>query len=92
MSSNVTLSEIERIFWQGFFIPAYLATALDGKALCGPIVFSDDMPTELKACFMLWLERRQLSITMPPALPRRCQAYYFDDVMAAIEDAGFGAD
>lgn len=92
MSEDITLSEIKQIQWQGFFVPVYLATRSNDRALCGPVVFADDMPAELRAFFLLWLERRQLSITMPPALPRSGLAYFLDDVTSAIEDAGAGAD
>ncbi|KJH65897.1 hypothetical protein [Chromobacterium violaceum] len=91
MSNSITLLEIEPINWQGFFVPVYLAKQAN-KPLCGPIVFADDMPAELRALFELWLEHRQLSITMPPALPRAGQAYYLDDLTSAIEGAGTGSD
>ena len=91
MTKSITLSEIEPINWQGFFVPVYLAK-LASKPLCGPVVFADDMPPQLLAFFQLWLEHRQLSITMPPALPRAGQAYYLDDVTSAIQDASTGSD
>lgn len=92
MASTVTVSEIEPIYWQGFLVPVYLATTSDGKVLCGPVVFAVMMPSELTARFRRWQKHRLLSITMPPALPWGGQAYYLDDVMAAIEDSGVGAD
>lgn len=86
-----TLTEIQGLEWQGQQVAVYLAQEA-GRQICGPVVFAADMPAELQAYIELWLEHRQLSITMPPALPRAGRAYYLDDVTSAIEDAGTGSD
>ncbi|WP_139794342.1 hypothetical protein [Chromobacterium violaceum] len=78
--------------WQGEEIPIWHVVHLDGQLYCPPVVFFDVMPKALQMLFLQWLNARQLSITMPPSLPKPGRAYYLDDVQSAIEGAELGGD
>ena len=78
--------------WDGEEIAVWYATYRDGRPFCPSVVFFDEMPGALQTFLMQWLDVRQLSVTMPPRLPRPGRAYYLDDVQSAIEGAELGGD
>ena len=61
--------------------------ALSTSSLQGNLRGSaQDMPPELQAHFMAWLEQQPLSISRPPlGLPSRGQAYFAEDVLTAMD-------
>ena len=92
LREDIELKLATPFIWDGEEIAVWYATYRDGRPFCPPVVFFDAMSVALQVLFMQWLDARQLSVTMPPRLPKPGRAYYLDDVQSAIEGAALGSD
>lgn len=88
LQSHARLIAVNALDWQGQAVPVWLPVGNDGKALCGAILYLEDMPPALCRTFKDWLAQQVLSISRPPlGLPRKGQAYFLEDVLMAIESS-----
>jgi len=86
VQAQIQLVEVESLAWQGVDVPVWLPVDSNGKALCGAILYVEDMPPSLRVIFMVWLAQQVLSISRPPlGLPRQGQAHFLEDVLTAVE-------
>lgn len=89
LKSDIDLIAVDVLAWQGVAVPAWLPIGDDSKALCGAVLYLEEMPLSLQTIFRRWLAEQALSISRPPlGLPRQGQAYFFEDVLTAIEANG----
>lgn len=85
LRDDIELKLATPYIWNGEEVPVWYVTYHDGRSFCPPVVFFDGMSAALQVLFMQWLDARQLSVTMPPSLPKPGRVYYLDDVQSAIE-------
>lgn len=85
LQSHARLIAVNALDWLGQAVPVWLPVGNDGKALCGAILYLEDMPPALCRTFKDWLAQQVLSISRPPlGLPRKGQAYFLEDVLTAV--------
>ena len=85
-ATGILLRKVDSLNWSGQAVAVWLPVDGLGKPLSGAIIFIEDMPPELQAHFMAWLEQQPLSISRPPlGLPSRGQAYFAEDVLTSMD-------